>query len=263
MELVVKARRGRGALGRSAVAGMALATVLLGGCNLPSGDATGSQPTSPTIAVIGDSIAGHLATDLRHRGFDGPHGVTWSIASQAGAGWGEGQNAQGNWPLDIVQGDWAAKRVVAATRVRPGAVAIELGTNDALRATFAFVTNSSTNLAARITGTDNNVSSVVKLASSRFRCVVLVTPSYYPPTTFDSEVHYSEQAWGIRAELLRQASTAPGRSVVIADWAALSSPHHLGSGSTGSWFLADGLHPNLIGERALAMLITRAAHTCP
>jgi lysophospholipase L1-like esterase len=190
--------------------------------------------------------------------------VTWRITSQAGAGWGEGQNTRGNWPLGIVQGDWAAKRVTAAaSKRRVATVAIELGTNDALRASFAFVTNSSTDLAARITGTDNNVSRVVKLASSLSRCVVLVTPSYYPPTTFGSEVHYSEQAWGIRAELLKQASIFHRRTVVIADWASLSSPHHLPSGAARSWFTDDGLHPNTVGERALAALIVRTADTCP
>jgi hypothetical protein len=243
------------------VAGVVAAT-LTGGCNLPTTGVTAGPPSRPTIALIGDSISGRLAIDLRTPDFHGPRGVAWSIASQAGAGWGEGQNARGNWPLGIVQGNWAATRVLHATAVRPSAIAIELGTNDALRASFAFVTNSSANLLARISGTDSNVTRDVKLATSRSRCVVLVTPSYFPPTTFGSEVHYSEQAWGIRAELLQQASAGHGRSVAIADWAALSSPHHVASGLPGSWFLGDGLHPNLIGERALAELIVRTADTC-
>lgn len=134
--------------------------------------------------------------------------------------------------------------------------------NDALRATFAFITNSSTDLAARLDGTRANISSVVRAASSLSSCVELVTPSYYPPTTFGAEVHYSQQAWGIRAELLQQVVRRNHRTVAVADWAALSSPHHLQEGRLGTWFVGDGLHPNLSGQRALAALIVQTVNSC-
>lgn len=250
--------------GPKARAAAALVVVLLlGGCTFRTAAATDiPRPAASTIAVIGDSISADLATDLRRRDFDGPAGVTWSITAQTGAGWGEGLNAQGNWPLEVVQGNWAAAQVDTAANAHPSAVVIELGTNDALRAAFAFVANSSTDLAARLTGTRNNISSVVRDASSLSKCVVLVTPSYYPPTTFGAEVHYTQQAWGIRSQLLQQVSMRHGRTVAIADWAALSSPHHLQSGAPGTWFVGDGLHPNISGERALAALIVQTVNGC-
>ncbi len=244
-------------------AGALVAVLLLGGCTFRAAAATDVHPTDSTIAVIGDSISADLAAALRRPGFNGPAGVAWSITAQTGAGWGEGLNAQGNWPLDVVQGNWAATQVDAAASTHPSAIVIELGTNDALRAAFAFVANSSTDLAARLTGTRNNISSVVGEASSLSKCVVLVTPSYYPPTTFGAEVHYTQQAWGIRSQLIQQVSLSHGRTVAIADWAALSSPHHLESAAPGTWFVGDGLHPNTSGDRALAALIVRSVNGCP
>jgi lysophospholipase L1-like esterase len=52
-------------------------------------------------------------------------------------------------------------------------------------------------------------------------------------------------------------------TVVVADWAALSSPHLPDAGSSENWFTADGLHPNIFGLRALANLIVHTARTCP
>lgn len=238
--------------------------MLLATCAFQAEAVTNGHSAHSTIALIGDSIALHLAEDLHDPDFNGPPDVTWSITSQAGAGWGEGQNAHGNWPLNIVQGNWAAKRVIAAARTRPSVIAIELGTNDALRNSLVFASDSLVTLAPRITGTETNISNVVKLGSSESRCVVLVTPtpSFYSPTTSSAESIYSEQAGIIRDELLKQASTAHGHSVVIADWGVFSWPHHLPSAETGSWFIKDGLHLNATGERALAALIVRTANTC-
>jgi lysophospholipase L1-like esterase len=189
--------------------------------------------------------------------------VTWAITAQPGAGWGEGEDAQGNWPLSVVQGDTAATRVRAAAIGQPSTIVIELGSNDALRASFAVSSNNGPKLLARLVGTDNNIRSVVNLASSLSRCVVLVSPSYYPTMTFSEEQIYSGTALQLRTVLLKEASSAPQHTVLVADWAALSSTHLLAAGSPENWFTADRLHPNSFGLRALADLIVRTARGCP
>jgi lysophospholipase L1-like esterase len=255
--------RGVSALGRGVAVGVALLALLTATCNLQSASPASVGSTNLKIALIGDSIAAHLAKDLRNPSFGGPTGVTWAITAQPGAGWGEGEDAQGNWPLGVVQGDTTAKRVRAAAKKQPSAIVIELGTNDALRASFAYSLNNGSQLSARIVGTDNNIRRVVKLASSLSRCVVLVSPSYYPTGAFGEQQHYSATALQLRTVLLTEVSRAPKHTVVVADWAALSSTHRLAAGSSGNWFTPDGLHPNISGLRALADLIVRMVRSCP
>ena len=214
-----------------------------------------------TLVLIGDSISAGLAKAVHHPGGTRAEDTTWTISSQPGAGWGEGENPRGSWPLGIVHGDWAADEVRAAARLHPTTIAIELGTNDALRAAFAYVTDSPVSLAARLTGTDENINSVVRLAGSVASCVVLVTPSYYPPSTFGAEAQFSVQALRTRVVLMQQATLTPHHAVVVADWAEVSAPHH-GHGRANNWFTSDGLHPNAQGEQALAALITQTAATC-
>lgn len=247
---------------RGVVVGLAVLTLMLGaGCS--PANATSARRSDVKVALIGDSIAVDLAKDLRTSTFDGPRGVTWAITAQPGAGWGEGVNAQGNWPLDVVQGHTVAQRVRAAARGRPSAIVIELGTNDALRASFASSANDGTQLTARIDGTDNNIRTVVKLASSLSPCVVLVSPSYHPTTVFGGEQYYSAMALLVRTVLIKEESREARHRVVLADWAALSSTHLDATGTSGNWFTADGLHPNANGLAALANLIIRTAKTCP
>ncbi len=170
------------------VTGVIVLTVLLLAATPRLGAAAPSGVTvsRSTLVLIGDSISAGLAKAVHHPGGTRAEDATWTISSQPGAGWGEGENPRGSWPLGIVHGDWAADEVRAAARLHPTTIAIELGTNDALRAAFAYVTDSPVSLAARLTGTDENINSVVRLAGSVASCVVLVTPSYYPPSTFGS-----------------------------------------------------------------------------
>lgn len=237
--------------------------ILMMGAPSSTANSASARPNDLKVALIGDSIAVQLAKDLRNSTFDGPRGVTWAITAQPGAGWGEGENAQGNWPLDVVQGHTVAQRVRAAARRRPSAVVIELGTNDALRAAFAYSLNNGTQLTARIDGTDDNIRNVVKLASSLSPCVALVSPSYYPTTVFGGGQYYSATALQIRTVLMNEESKVAHHWVVLADWAALSSTHLLPDGSPKGWFTADGLHPNANGLAALAQLIIRTVKTCP
>jgi lysophospholipase L1-like esterase len=257
--------RGRGvvAVARPLVLAMALVALSTEGGNLAPGGAAGAPPAPLKIALIGDSIGADLAKALRHPGFDTPAGVTWDVTAQPGAGWGEGEDGEGNWPLDVVHGDTAAMRVRMAARTHPSAIVIELGTNDALRASFAWTLNNGTQLSSRMAGTDHNILSVVRLASSLSRCVVLVSPSYYPTSTYGAEVQYSLMAFHLRMELLKEASSAPDHDVTVADWAALSTTHRLAAGTRENWFTPDGLHPNLFGMKALADLIVQTVRSCP
>jgi lysophospholipase L1-like esterase len=249
------------ALSRGVVIGIAALTFMLGTGN-STVNATSARSSDLKVALIGDSIAVHLASDLRNSTIGGPHGVTWEISAQPGAGWGEGEDAHGNWPLDVVQGHTMAQRVRAAARGRPSVIVLELGTNDALRASFAYALNNGVQLKARIDGTDNDIRNVVKLASSLSPCVVLVSPSYYPTAVFGAEGYYSAMALQIRTVLMKEESRAAHHRVVLADWAAVSSTHLDAVGSSGDWFTSDGLHPDANGLAALANLIIRTAKTC-
>ncbi len=248
-------------LSRVVAVGLAVLPFTVGAGSSPA-NAASARRGDVKVALIGDSIAVDLAKDLRISTFDGPLGVTWAITAQPGAGWGEGENAQGNWPLDVVEGHTVAQRVRVAAGGRPSAIVIELGTNDALRAAFAYSANNGAQLAARIDGTDKNIRKVVRLASSLSPCVVLVSPSYYPTTVFGGEHYYSTTALQIRTVLMKEESREVHHRVVLADWAALSSTHLAATGSSGDWFTADGVHPNAYGLAALANLIIRTAKTC-
>jgi lysophospholipase L1-like esterase len=242
---------------------IALVALTAGGCNLRPTSSTATESSNLKVAVIGDSVAADLAKALQNPSFDGPAGVSWEITAQPGAGWGEGEDVQGNWPLGIVEGDSTANRVRAASERQPSAIVIELGTNDALRASFAYSLNNGTQLLARLVGTDNNIRSDVQLASSLSPCVVLVSPSYYPTMAFGEEEHYSATALQIRTVLMREVSRVPQHAVLLADWAALSSTHRLAASAPENWFTPDGLHPNSLGLKALANLIAQTATNCP
>ncbi len=255
--LVKRLWQGISAPARGVLMGIALIVLLTGAANASNRDSHELK-----ISFIGDSIASSLAKALRNPGFDGPTGVTWGITAQPGAGWGEGENTQGNWPLSVVQGSSAARRVRAAAKGQPSAIVIELGTNDALRAAFASSLNNEPQLVARIDGTDNSIRSVVQLASSLSSCVVLVSPSSHPTTVFGVERYYSAMALQVRETLTKEVSRSPHHMVLLADWTILSSTHHLETGSPENWFTADGLHPDTFGLRALANLIVRTAKSC-
>jgi lysophospholipase L1-like esterase len=255
-------RAGGSLLSRGVGLGLAVLALLLGGGS-SSAHAAGSPPSDLKVALVGDSIGVDLAKELSNSSFAGPRDVAWAITAQQGAGWGEGENVQGNWPLDVVQGHTAAQRVRVAARGRPSVIVIELGTNDALRASFAYALNDGPQLKARIDGTDRNIRSVVKLASSLSPCVVLVSPSYYPTSVFGGDQYYSAMALQIRTVLMKEESRAAHHRVLLADWAALSSTHLDATGPSAGWFSTDSVHPNASGLAALAKLIVRTARTCP
>jgi len=202
-------------------------------------------------------------------GFGGPPDArNWTIDGTSGAGWGMGTNAGGQWPLEVVQGDWAAKHVQALGMTRPAAIVIELGTNDALRADFAAAASNTTALANRQSGTDNNIKGDVALARTMTSCIVLVTPSTFPttlygPGTIQTEEVFAQQAARVDAELKQQELVSSEGSTLIADWATISATHHLPSGASGNWFSSDEVHPNFAGEQQLASLIDRTVNTCP
>ncbi len=238
-------------------------------CGLLEGCGSAVSRGDPKIAVLGDSISGLLARDIRTVGFNGhPNTRNWTIDGQFGAGWGEGENAEGQWPLSVTHGTWVARSLRALGKDHPAAIVIELGTNDALRADFAAATSNATALANRQDGTEGNIKSDVRLARAVTSCVVLVTPTTYPtkvfgPGTPQTEKLFSEQADRVDELLLQQSSKSPHGIVAIANWAKVSAGHHLPSSDSGNWFSSDELHPNFAGERALASLISRTVERCP
>ena len=236
--------------------------LVAGSCDLRSTTPATATATNLKVALIGDSVAAKLKEALGDPGFGGPADVSWTITAQPGAGWGEGEDSAGNWPLGVVQGTTVADRIRTAAEDKPSVLVLELGTNDALRASFAYSLNNGSELLERIVGTDNNIRADVSLASSLSRCVVLISPSYYPTSAFAEEQHYSATALQIRKVLLTEVSAVPGHTVLLADWAALSSTHRVASGSPENWFTADDLHPNTVGLKALANLIVRTAKPC-
>jgi hypothetical protein len=233
-------------------------------CGLAGGCSSPSVSTTPKIVFIGDSIAGNLERAIRTSGFDGPAGDQgWTFVSQAGAGWGEGENAQGNWPLGVVQGQTIARRIRGSGDAPPAAIVLELGTNDALRADFSFTLSDRSELSAQYLGLIANIDSDVAMARSITSCVVLVTPSAYRTSIYGEGLIYKALAQRVDQLLRAQAASGTHGATLIADWAAVSSSHH-GVGSDGeSWFLGDNIHLDNAGNHALAALVARTLSECP
>jgi hypothetical protein len=74
----------------------------------------------PKIAVLGDSISAIMARDMKTLGFDGhPNTRHWMIDALFGAGWGQGENASGQWPLSVTHGTWVARNLRALAKTAP------------------------------------------------------------------------------------------------------------------------------------------------
>jgi lysophospholipase L1-like esterase len=244
---------------------LAVGSGVLGSCGTLGSPAGASGPLGPHVALLGDSVLSDMARDIRTTGF-GTHPDTraWTIDGQTGSGWGATEDASGQWPLDVVEGGWAVTRVRALGESHPAAIVLELGTNDALRGAFALATSDPHTLAARRTGTDDNIRAVITAASALTPCVIVVTPSAYPTPLFRAEDLYASEAARLAGVLRLQASSAAQPPVLIADWLAESATHHLGDGIAANWFATnDEIHPNLSGEQALAELIASTVARCP
>jgi lysophospholipase L1-like esterase len=173
------------------------------------------------------------------------------------------------WPVSTVRGSWAIALARGLDSRHPSALVVELGANDSLRATFADVLGKP-QLAAQIrAAVATNISELLAESARLGLPTVLVTVPTFPTTDFGGGVRYEREAQLVNS-IIRSAATAatataaaaaaarPGDRVIVADWATLSGPHHLADPSTASWFTADGLHPNPVGEAALVGLVRSA-----
>jgi lysophospholipase L1-like esterase len=211
-----------------------------------------------TVAVIGDSVFANAADAVGIAGLDLSSVSQWQIVARSGFGWGASPTA---WPLGATHGTWAIGLARGLISDHVGALVIELGANDALRAAFAEATNNSTLLGAIRLGVSETVTQVLQEATARLSCVVLVTAPAHPRGLFGSGTLYSAQALAIN-EILRDTAARAGPGVRVADWAARSASHH-GPSVDGGWFLPDDdVHLNPAGSRALVRLVRSELDTC-
>jgi lysophospholipase L1-like esterase len=211
-----------------------------------------------TVAVIGDSVFANAADAVGIAGLDASSVSQWQIVARSGFGWGASPTA---WPLGATHGTWAIGLARGLISEHVGALIIELGANDALRAAFAEATNNSTLLGAIRLGVSETVRQVLQEATARLSCVVLVTAPAHPSGLFGSGTLYSAQALAIN-EILRETAARAGPGVRVADWAAWSASHH-GPSVDGGWFLPDDdVHLNPAGSRALVGLVRSELDTC-
>lgn len=208
------------------------------------------------IAVIGDSVFAGVANRLATTGL--PHANfarSWVIAAEAGFGWGA---SAPSWPLSTIQGSWAIGLARGLSDIHPACLIVELGANDALRASFADAL-AEPELAAQIQGAiQANIHQLLTLAAQLDIPVVLVTAPTDPTTSFGGGEAYATEARLVNTSIRRAAETASGR-VTVADWATYSAPHNGVTASAADWFIGDDLHPSEAGDEALVNLVMRSA----
>jgi lysophospholipase L1-like esterase len=218
---------------------------------------TARVPAHP-VAVIGDSVFAIVARDPAPAI---PSVMSWLINAQSGDGWG---SAPVNWPLGVVRGTWTIGLARGSFTQHPSALVVELGTNDAIRAVFADGTGNPALGLRILAGVAGAVSQLIAEAAPQVPCTVLVTASTHETGLFGQGLHYSDAAGKVNAIMRAKVSGAGGKSVLIADWGALSASHHRAEGAPGNWFTpGDDIHPNAAGQRALLGLIQRVVNTCP
>jgi lysophospholipase L1-like esterase len=219
---------------------------------------TTTTPAPRVIAVVGDSIFLGVRDGL-------PNGVVkadtagtiWDIDAESGFGWG----ASGpDWPLSVVHGSWVHRHASGLLARHPDTLVVELGANDALRASFAIAERQPGFARQILAGVATNVGRVLEDARGRTRCVVLVTAPTQPTTLFGAGALYVRQATLVNSTLRRVA--ASHKAVAIADWARWSAGHYHVDGSAGNWFAPDGLHLDTQGQSALLTLVQRTATAC-
>ena len=216
------------------------------------------SPPAPTaqhqVAIIGDSVFATVAKE----GLGSTSAGQWQVVARSGFGWGASPTA---WPLGTTHGTWAIGLTRGLIAEHVGALVIELGANDALRAAFAQATNDRALLGAIRRGVSDTVEQVLQEATAKVSCVVVVTAPTHASGLFGSGTLYTTQALAINA-ILRDAAARAGPSVSVADWAALSAAHH-GPTALDGWFLPDDdVHPNPAGSRALVALVRSDLGTC-
>jgi lysophospholipase L1-like esterase len=233
---------------------MARSAVLLA----PDGDCAlvlSASDSEVPVAVIGDSIFAGIDTRRSTTGLLGATFASdWLITADGGFGWGASAPA---WPLTTIRGSWAIGLARGLADHKPSSLVVELGANDALRATFADARHNPA-LAQQIRhAVAANISELLALSARLELPLVLVTVSTFPTTAFGGGLGYAREAALINAIIRSATATAPGE-VAIADWAGLSASRHAARGDAPAWFLSDGLHPNETGEDALLALVRTA-----
>jgi lysophospholipase L1-like esterase len=208
------------------------------------------------IAVIGDSVFAGIESRLATTGL--PHASfarSWLITAEAGFGWGA---SAPSWPLSTIQGSWAIGLARGLASIDPACLIVELGANDALRATFADALGKP-ELAAQIRrAVEANIDQLLTLTAQLGIPVVLVTAPTDPTTSFGGGVAYANEARLVNTSIRTSAQAASGR-VTVADWAAYSAPHHGVAALATKWFIGDDLHPSEAGDEALVNLVMRSA----
>lgn len=215
-----------------------------------------SNVTPRSIAVIGDSIfsginAGLESQRLAQTAFTSRLLVT----AESGYGWGA---STPTWPLTTIRGTWALGLLRGLIPYEPRCVVVELGANDALRATFADALRQPRRAADIRRAAADNLELVLSTAKDRGMPVVLVTASEFPVKAYGAGVTYSHEAALVNATIRSLAGSSHGR-VVLADWAAQSARHHRPRPAGNDWFIDDELHPNSSGELALLDLVQQSS----
>jgi lysophospholipase L1-like esterase len=207
------------------------------------------------IAVIGDSVFAGIEDRLSTTGLpDATFAGGWLITSESGFGWGASAPA---WPLSTIRGSWVIGIARGLSSIDPSCLVVELGANDALRASFADALGEPQLAASIRSAAKANISQLLAQSAGMGTPVVLVTVPTYPTTSFGGGLAYAKEARLVNTIIWTAAKAAVGR-VSVADWATYSAAHHGVAGSATGWFSSDGLHPNEEGEEALVSLVLRA-----
>ncbi len=212
----------------------------------------------PLVGVIGDSVFAGIAQQVRSESspLRSLPASTWEIRATSGFGWGASAPA---WPLKTVEGTWAIGLARGIFAQHPSALVVELGANDAMRATFAEVSGDPS-LGAVLDGVSSDAKHLLEAsANARIPCVVIVTAPEHSTSLFGAGPRYAVQAKSVN-QVVESDAVAAGGHVTIADWATVSRGHHEGP---ADWFLPDDVHPNLTGEAALVGIVQRSIQSCP
>jgi lysophospholipase L1-like esterase len=239
----------------SAVAGCGVMVLGLSSCATSS-----HRAPARTVAVIGDSV---FATIQQRLATGELHGVEnsdrWVIDAQSGFGWGA---SNPTWPLSVTRGSWvsdAAKHLLAD---HPQVLVVELGVNDALRATFADALKEP-RLSAQIRdGVVDEIRQLLAQTSNAVSCTVLVAPPVVPTTLFGAGVRYALEAVQIHRIIYDAAANRLNHGVAVVDWSVASLWHDLPNSNEVGWFAVDAVHPDVTGDQAILSLIGAAASNC-
>jgi hypothetical protein len=177
--------------GLSAIRVMASSAVLLA----PDDDCAlvlSANESDVPVAVIGDSIFARIDARRATTGLPAATFASkWLIAADGGFGWGASAPA---WPLTTIRGSWAIGLARGLANHEPACLVVELGANDALRATFAD-TRRDPQLAQQIRdAVTANINELLALSASLRLPVVLVTVSTFPTTAFGGGLGYAREA---------------------------------------------------------------------